>query len=150
MAKKKEKEVVEKTTNEAVETKMATEDGKLKVKKKPSMKKLVQEDKPIKIDLSKPLKTEENDQPVNTEKKEDVQEKIIEETTSKEENIEQSTEETTEQPILEEITGEGAIAKLFPLFKSSDNKANIKMVFKGSDPAEGVMKINDALVKTIP
>ena len=51
---------------------------------------------------------------------------------------------------LEEITGEGAIAKLFPLFKSSDNKANIKMVFKGSDPAEGVMKINDALVKTIP
>ena len=105
MAKEK-KEVVEKTTNEVVETKMATEDGKLKVKKKPSMKKLVKEDQPIKVDLSKPPKTEENDQPVDTGKKEDVQEKIIEETTSKEENIEQSTEETTEQPILEEITKE--------------------------------------------
>jgi len=51
---------------------------------------------------------------------------------------------------LEEITGEGAIAKFFPLLKSSNNKANIKMVFKGSDPSEGVMKINDTLVKIIP
>ena len=34
MAKTKKEEVVEQTTDEKVETKMATEDGKLKVKKK--------------------------------------------------------------------------------------------------------------------
>ena len=39
-------------------------------------------------------------------KTEDVQEKIIEETTDKEETVEQSTEENTETPVLEEITDE--------------------------------------------
>ena len=51
---------------------------------------------------------------------------------------------------LEDITDDQAVAKLFPMFKSSDNKAKIKIAFKGSDPAEGIMKINDTLVKTIP
>jgi hypothetical protein len=64
------------------------------------------DDSVTKVDLSKPPKEKEDEQPVDTEKKEDVQEKVIEETTDKEESVEQLTEETTEQPVLEEITGE--------------------------------------------
>ena len=51
---------------------------------------------------------------------------------------------------LEDISDQETVAKLFPMFKTSDNKAQIKIAFKGSDPAEGIMKINDTLVKTIP
>jgi len=64
------------------------------------------DDSVTKVDLSKLPKEKEDEQPVDTEKKEDVQEKVIEETTDKEESVEQLTEETTEQPVLEEITGE--------------------------------------------
>ena len=69
MAKAKtKKEVAEKATDEAVETKGATEDGKLKVKKKkPSIKSMEINDEPIKVDLSKP-KTEEKDEPVQESK----------------------------------------------------------------------------------
>ena len=60
MAKKKKEEVVEKTTDKAVETKMATDDGKLKVKKKPSMKSIkASDDEPVKVDLTKPVEADE-------------------------------------------------------------------------------------------
>jgi len=101
MAKKK-KEKVEQTTNEPkgdvtkVEAKM----------KKPAE---VIEDTITKVDLSKPPKTEEDEQPVDATKTEDVQEKVIEETTDKKEDVEQSTEENVEQPIIEEITDEEKI-----------------------------------------
>ena len=90
MAKTKKEEVVEKTTDEAVETKGATEDGKLKVKKKkPSMKSMEISDEPIKVDLSKPV--EESKKEPNEEPKDEVKEEVKE-------------EENTETPVLEEIT----------------------------------------------
>ena len=70
--KTKKEEVAEKTTDKVVETKGATEDGKLKVKKKkPSMKSMEISDEPIKVDLSKP-KTEEKDEPVQESKTDEV------------------------------------------------------------------------------
>jgi len=57
------------------------------------MKKISQDDEPIKVDLSKPSKTEENEQPVDNTETENVQEEVIEETTSKEEVVDESTEE---------------------------------------------------------
>ena len=106
MAKKK-KEVVEKTTETNEPKGMETKEGDVKkVLEKIKMKPIVEKETITKLDLSKPPKTKEDEQPVDTEKKEDVQEKIIEETTSEEKNTEQSTEEVTEQPVLEEITSE--------------------------------------------
>ena len=49
MAKTKKEEVVEKTTDKAVDT--AT-DGKPKTKKKPSMKRVDFSDEPVKVDMS--------------------------------------------------------------------------------------------------
>ena len=90
MAKTKKEEVVEKTTDEAVETKGATEDGKLKVKKKkPSMKSTEISDEPIKVDLSKPV--EKSKEEPKEEPKDEVKEEVKE-------------EENTETPVLEEIT----------------------------------------------
>ena len=52
---------------------------------------------------------------------------------------------------LDDLQDKEALASMFPMFKKeSENKARIKMTFKGGDPAEGIMKINDALVKAIP
>ena len=64
------------------------------------------DDNVTKVDLSKPSKTEEDEQPVAPTETEDVQEKVVEETTGEEEITEQSTEEDTKQPILEEVTDE--------------------------------------------
>ena len=106
MAKTK-KEVVEKTTDETVETKGTTEDGKLKVKKKkPSMKSMEINDEPIKVDLSKP-KTEEKDEPVQESKTDevDVQEQttVSEKVGDEEEKVEK---QEIDEPVLEEITEE--------------------------------------------
>ena len=53
MAKTKKEEVVESTTKQE-QPKVDNEVGKLKVKTKPKMKKLNQEDEVIKVDLKKP------------------------------------------------------------------------------------------------
>jgi len=98
MAKKK-KEVVEEATNEP-------KGDVTKVKEKMKKPAKVVEDTITKVDLSNPPKTEENEQPVDNTETEDVQEKIIEETTDKKEDVEQPTEENVEQPVLEEITNE--------------------------------------------
>jgi len=104
MAEKKEEQVVEQTTEEP---KVDNTVEKIKVKKKPSMKKLSQDDKPIKVDLSKPPpKTKEDVQPVDNTETEEVQEKVVEETTDKKEVVKQDTGETVETPVLEEITNE--------------------------------------------
>ena len=96
MAKKKKEETIDQPkVDDTVE--------KIKIKKKPTMKKVIEDGKPIKVDLSKPLETQANEQPVDNTKTEEVQEEVIEETTSKEEVVEQSTEENAETPILEEV-----------------------------------------------
>ena len=104
MAKKKKEEVVEKTIEQP---KVDNTVEKLKIKKKSTMKKLNQDDGPIKVDLSKPPKEKEEDvQPTDDAKTEEVQEEVVEETTDKKEVIEQPTEENTETPIVEEVTDE--------------------------------------------
>jgi hypothetical protein len=107
MAKAKKEEVVEKTTDKTVETKGATEDGKLKVKKKkPSMKSMEISDEPIKVDLSKP-KTEEKDEPVQESKTDEVD--VQEQTTTSEkvgDEEEKVEKQEIDEPVLEEITEE--------------------------------------------
>ena len=104
MAKKKKEEVVEKTTEQP---KVDNTVEKIKVKKKPTMKKLNQDDGPIKVDLSKsPKEKEEDVQSTDDAKTEEIQEEIVEETVSKEEVVDQPTEENVETPVLEEITDE--------------------------------------------
>ena len=66
--------VVEETTQQEnpvkEEPKVDDTVEKIKVKKVPTMKKFSQDsDEPIKVDLSKPPKTKEDDQPIDTEKK---------------------------------------------------------------------------------
>ena len=57
MAKKKKEEVVEKATEQP---KLDNKVEKIKVKKKPTMKKLSQDDEVFKVDLSKPVKENAN------------------------------------------------------------------------------------------
>jgi hypothetical protein len=137
MAKKKKEKVVEKTTNENIETKMATEDGKLKVKKKLSMKKLVQEDEPIKIDLSKPPKVEESDKPVDTKKNEDVQEEVVDE----------STEENAETPVLEEITDE-KVEETVEKLEEQVEEAVTQAEAAGKPIPENIQKLMDFMEDT--
>ena len=140
MAKKKT-EIVE----EAIEQpKVDDTVEKIKVKKKPTMKKISQDDEPIKVDLSKPPKTEENEQPVDNTKTEDVQEKIIEETTDKEEVVEQSTEENTEQPVLEEITDEEAVEEL----EEQVEEAVAEAEATGKPIPENIQKLMDFMEET--
>ena len=102
MAKKKKEEVVEQTTEQP---KVDNTVEKIKVKKKPTMKKLNQDDKPIKVDLSKPPKTEENAE------QEEVVEAQVEEILPPQEDekkietdgVEDIPEET-ETPVIEEVT----------------------------------------------
>ena len=106
MAKKKT-EVVEQTTEQP---KVDNTVEKLKVKKQP--KKFNQDsNEPVKVDLSKPIKKEKDEQPVADTETEKAEEKVVEETTNKEEVAEQVTEENTETPVLEEITDEEEIVE---------------------------------------
>ena len=96
MAKKKKEEVVEKTTNEP-----KGDVTKVKAKMKKPTEAI--EETITKVDLSKPLETQANEQSVDNTKTEEVQEEVVEETTGKEDAGEQSTEENAETPVLEEI-----------------------------------------------
>ena len=143
--------VVEETTQQEnptkEEPKVDDKVEKLKVKKKPTMKKISQGDEPIKVDLSKPPKIKEDEQPTDTGKKEDVQEKIIEETTSKEENIEQSTEENAEQPVLEEITDEEVEEKTEELQEQVE-EAVTEAEVTGKPIPENIQKLMDFMEET--
>jgi len=120
---------------------------KIKVKKKPTMKKISQDDEPIKVDLSKPPKTEENEQPVDNTKTEDVQEKIIEETTDKEEVVERSTEENTEQPVLEEITDE-EVEETVEELEEQVEEAVAEAEATGKPIPENIQKLMDFMEET--
>jgi hypothetical protein len=102
------KEVVESTTQQE-EPKLDTKVEKLKVKK-PKMKKFEQpEDNIIKVDLSKPPKTEEVEEekkleePTENTTEEKIEEKVIEEIV---EEVEEKQEEPKEAPVVEEVTAE--------------------------------------------
>ena len=109
MAKKKT-EVVE----EAIEQpKVDDTVEKIKVKKKPSMKKFSNApDGVTKVDLSKPPKTKENEQPVDNTKTEEVKEEVIEETTDKEEVVEQTTQDNVTKVQVKDEQKEDTITKV--------------------------------------
>ena len=107
MAKKKKEEVVEQTTEQP---KVDDKVEKIKVKKQPTMKKFIQDDKPIKVDMSKPPKIDEDTVKEDTkqettgspevEASETVQE-VVEEVSSGDNPVQDE-----ETPVLEEITNE--------------------------------------------
>ena len=112
MEENKNEEVIQEITEQQEtstkeEPKVDSTVEKISVKEKPFKKYSNDPDAIIKVDLNNPPKEkEENEQSISSTETENVQEKIIEETTDKEKVIEQSTEENTEQPIVEEITEE--------------------------------------------
>ena len=98
----KQENVVEETTQEQVEQTPVEETPQIDESKFES----AGDDSVIKIDLSKPPKTEEDVQskPTDTTETSDVQEEVAEEKAIEEVVAEQSTEESVETPVLEEIT----------------------------------------------
>jgi hypothetical protein len=104
MAKKKKEEVAKATDEkEVVETKMADDDGKLKVKKRPSLKGNTS-DEPVKVDMSKPVEKPAEEEQVEEQPKEDTEQEVpaIEEVVEEEEKV----EEETETPVIEEVTAD--------------------------------------------
>ena len=112
MEKKKKEEVIEQITEQP---KVDDTVEKIKVKRKPTMKKSIQDDKPIKVDLSKPVKTDEDtvkevqepttttsDVTVEQPKDSESSEKVVEEVRSSGEN--ENVVQNEETPVLEEIT----------------------------------------------
>ena len=153
---KTKKEVAKKVTNEKVEVKGATKDGKLKVKAtKPSLKSMEVNNEPIKVDLSKPIK-EEKDESIQESKTDevDVQEQT---TTSKEVGDENKKVEKEEidAPILEEITEEKVEEE-----KTESKEDEVKEVTKeveeaietskgtGDDLPENIQKVIDFMNET--
>ena len=84
MEENKNEEVVEETTQNQTEETPQVDESKFES---------AGDDSVVKVDLSQPPKTEENEQPTNTNEEDVVQEKVIEETTNQEEAIEQVAEE---------------------------------------------------------
>ena len=147
MAKTK-KEVAEKVTEEAVETKSSTEDGKLKVKAKPSMKKMEFSNEPTKVDMSKPpVEKQEEEQP-----KENKDDKVIEEVQEKveEEEVEKKEEET-EQPVLEEVTDEKTdedVEDKVEEVEEAVEEAVAKSEKTGQELPENIQKVVDFMNET--
>jgi len=90
----KDEQVVEETTEESTEQVDETKFDS------------AGDDSVIKVDLNKPPKEKEDEQPVDNKETEDVQKEVVEETTNKEEVTDESTKEDTKTPILEEVTDE--------------------------------------------
>ena len=162
MAKVKKEEVAKKTTDENVETKGATKEGKLKVKK-PSLKRIDYDNEPIKVDLSKPIDTpEEKEEPkvenkVEDQPKEEKDDKVIEEVQEKveqekveEEKVEDKKEET-EQPVLEEITEEKTdevVEDKVEEVKETVEEAVEEAKETGEDLPENIQKVVDFMNET--
>ena len=145
MAKKKT-EVVKETIEQP---KVDDTVEKIKVKKKPSMKKFSNDPDGItRVDLSNPPKEkEEDEQPMGDTKTEDVQEKVIEEKTGKKEVTEQSTEEDVETPVLEEITDEEIEEKTEELEEQVE-EAVTKAEATGKPIPENIQKLMDFMEET--
>ena len=169
MAKVKKEEVAKKTTDENVEIKGATKEGKLKVKK-PSLRKIDYDDEPIKVDLSKPIDTpeeeskeepkveekvedqpkEEKDDKVIEEVQENVEEEKVEEKKVEEKKVEDKKEET-EKPVLEEITEEKtdeAVEDKVEEVKETVEEAVEEAEKTGKDLPENIQKVIDFMNET--
>ena len=145
MAKKKKEEIVEQTTEQP---EVDDTVGKLKVKKKSTMKKFSRNDETVKVDIGNPPKEEVKDkQPVDDTKTEEVQEKIIEETTDKEEVTKQPAEENAETPILEEITGE-EVEETVEELEEKVEEAIVDAETTGKPIPENIQKLMDFMEDT--
>jgi len=142
MAKKKKEEVVEQT---AEQPKVDDKVGKIKIKKS-TMKKFNQNDEPIKVDMNK-QKEKEDEQPLDVTKTQEVQEKIIEETTDKEEVVEQSTKENVETPVVEEITNEET-EEIVEELEEQVEEAVAKAEATGKPIPENIQKLMDFMEET--
>ena len=140
MAKKK-KEEVEQTTNEP-------KGDVTKVKAK--MKKPVEvvEETVTKVDLSNPPKTEENEQPVDTTKAEDVQEKVVEETIDKKEDTDKSTKEDSETPVLEEIENKSEAEIESEVTQEQLGEVIAEAEAAGKEIPENIQKLMDFMEET--
>jgi hypothetical protein len=144
MAKKKEV-VVEETTEQP---KVDDTVEKIKVKKRPTMKKLSQDDEVVKVDLSKLIKTEKEDavsEPTTDASDDTVGEsgdsesskKVVEEVRSSEEEGTVQDEETS---VLEEITDEEVKEKVEEITEKVE-EAVIEAKTTGKPIPENIQKL---------
>ena len=136
MAKKKKVETTEEVVQEQVVEQPKVDDTveKIKVKKKPTMKKLNQDDEVVKVDLSKP--TEE------VVSEETPVEEVVEEKQEKE-----TIEQNTETPVLEEITEEEVNEQVEEIAVEAE-KAIAESIETGKDLPENVQKLVDFMEET--
>jgi len=143
MAKKKKEE----TTEQVVEQpKVDDKVEKIQIKKKPTPKKFAQDDEPIKVDLSKPPKPEENETKENSDDKAGVIEDVKSEdpgTTQEQEEI-QPKEETQETPVLEEVTDEESIE----VKQEEIEEAIVEAEASGKPLPESIQKLVDFMEET--
>tara|TARA_R100001594_G_scaffold103762_1_gene138422 strand:+ start:3548 stop:4753 length:1206 start_codon:yes stop_codon:yes gene_type:complete len=143
MAKKKKEE----TTEQVVEQpKVDDKVEKIQIKKKPTPKKFAQDDEPIKVDLSKPPKPEENETKENSDDKAGVVEDVKSEdsgTTQEQEEI-QPKEETQETPVLEEVTDEESIE----VKQEEIEEAIVEAEASGKPLPESIQKLVDFMEET--
>jgi len=128
----KDEQVVEETTQESTEQ---VDENKFES---------AGDDSVTKVDLSKPPKEKEDEQPVDDTETENVQEEVIEETTSKEEVVNESTEEDTETPVLEEITEEETVEEL----EEQVEEAVAEAEATGKPIPENIQKLMDFMEET--
>jgi hypothetical protein len=103
MAKQKQEAVAETVEQPNLDSKVE----KLKVKKKPSMRKLNKQDEVIKVNLDKPTTPKENEETKEDTTNDGGVVELVEESTSTQEQEEiQSETETQERPVIEEVTDE--------------------------------------------
>ncbi len=152
MAKKEKEEVTE---NVAEKPAFDNKVEKLKIKKKPTMKKFKQNNEPIKVDLSKPPKTEENDgiqeqktDEVDVQKPTESSEKVVEEVPQGEEPIRDETPvQNEEQPVVEEITDEQVEEAVEEVVEEVE-EAIAKSEETGEPLPENVQKLMDFMEET--
>jgi hypothetical protein len=134
---KKQEEVVEKTTEQP---KVDEKVEKLKVNKKSTLKKFNQKDEVTKVDLSKPVETEEKEETKPVEEiKEDVKDtSIVEEVTTQQDEPTKDEEE----PILEEVTD-----KVEEIAEEAE-KAIEESIETGKKLPENVQKLMDFMEET--
>ena len=145
----KDENVVEETTQQE-QPKIDEKVEKIKVKKKPSMKKINDDsDGVTKVDLSKPLKTEEvKEEKIEEEKVEEekVEQETIEEVVSKKE--EEVEEEKIETPVLEELTGEEEVKEDIEEVAEQAEQAIKENMETGKPLPENIQKLVDFMEDT--
>ena len=108
------------------------------------------DDSVIKIDLSKPPKTESDVQSEveNTDVEDKSQEKVIEETPVEETTTQQTTEEITEKPTVEEITDEEEVEVEVEATQEDVDEAIAESEKTGAPLPENIQKLMDFMEET--